>query len=391
MNADGDAELDQVLCLTATGNPRLLSALRNWRREMPDALLQAALTPQPINEMVAALKIEPNRISHTQLLAHLHFNLSGHLRDHSLEPVLRAARLRNGLRNKKLLLERNEIMARLQAHGLNMLVFKGADLAYSVYPDPCCRVVGDIDLLIEEMKYERATKTLLAEGFIPLDRSSLQTRKGITKITSWTHPEFTISLDIQIHANHHATWSGADQLYFTHAVTRGDAANGEILALCPEHALVQVCGHGLAQNFYPPVRWAADAVWILRSAGGEFNWDLALEAVHNNHSAPILSVAMNYLRIVLGTEIPQEAISQLNPTLSRRTFQTAWSYRLDQPNGQRERIAGFVARFRETCPDEKIWHATGRLPNYLRDSQNTSSVISAIGKLARKVIMNKYG
>lgn len=388
MKDEPNADLDQVLGHAAAGNSRLLSSLRRWREEMPDALLRAALLSGPTAEMVRALKIETNRISHGQLLAHVHFNCSQQLRDTALEPALRAERLRNGLRNKKLLQERNEIMARLQARDLDALVFKGADLAYSVYPDPCCRVVGDIDLLVEAKAAGSMVTALLAEGFTPNDPTLVQPLSNITRSLVWTHPEFMVSLDVQIHLNSHAPWPLIDQLYFVHAITRQNEAGGEIRCLCPEHALVQVCAHGVAQNYYPPVRWAVDAALILSAAGEAFDWDRVFAAIDNNHSAPIVSVALNYLRLILGVGISQEVLAEISPTPSRRTFRTAWSYRLDLPNGFLERTATFVNRFREDSPDESLGQALGRLPKHLRDSQNASTTMAAVGSLARKAILD---
>lgn len=381
-------EMDGILRDTAAGHRRLLAGLRHWREEMPDALLRACVAPATEGGDMRDLVIDPERVSHNQLMAQVHYTQSKRLRDHPLEPLLRSTRLRTGLRNKKLLQERDDILSRLGARGVQALIFKGGDLAFSAYPDPCCRVVGDLDLLVEQAQFQTALQVLLSEGFQP-DVPLAQGQGEGQETTSWTHPEYGVSLDVQLHINHHARWSGVDQLYFDHAVRRGDGSG--MLGLCREHAVVQVCGHGLSQNYYPPVRWATDAVWSLRAGGAAFDWDLVLAAVRHNRGAPIVRVALQYLRLVLDVPVPGSVLEALRVMPARRTFRTAWAYRLDAPQGPMERSANFASRFREIHPDRSGWGVVGQVPRHLRETQSTTSAVGAVVSLIHKAITNKTG
>jgi hypothetical protein len=386
MNAGIGTDLDDVIRRVAQDDGRLLWALRRWRAEMPDELLCAALLTGHEFADSRSLEVDTHRIAHRQILPHLHFSLAAWLEDHLLAQELRDARMRNGLRNRKVRQERSDIMSTLQRGGVDALIFKGADLAYSVYPDPCCRIIGDVDVLVEEMNYDRSIEILLASGWKMADGEGLPPRNYIKRGLHLSHPKFFVSVDVQDHANHHAIWPGTDRIYFEQAITSEDPDGVAIRTLRPEHGFVQVCCHGVAQNDYPPVRWATDAVWILRSAGRRFDWDVMLAAMHKNRSGPILSVTLAYLQQVLGLEIPPEVTREAGRAPMRSSFRTAWSYRLEPPCGVSERALGYMAHFREAVPEDGLPRALSYLPAYMRNSQCTTSTLEALGSLARKAL-----
>lgn len=386
INTGTMTDLDDVIRRATQGNGRLLWALLRWRAEMPDKLLRVALLSGHEFADSRSLGVDKNRIAHRQLLPHLHFSLATRLEGQPLSLEWRDARMRNGLLNKKVRQERNMIISTLQRGGVDALVFKGADLAYSVYPDPCCRIIADVDVLVEEMNYDQSIKILLASGWKMADGERLPPRNYIKRSLHLTHPKFVVSLDVQDHANHHAIWPGTDRIYFDQAITSEDSDGVAIRSLRPEHGFVQVCCHGVAQNDYLPVRWATDAVWILRSAGRRFDWDVMLAAMHNNRSGPILSVTLAYLQQVLGLEIPPEVTREAGRAPIRSSFRTAWSYRLEPPCGVSERALGYMAHFREAVPEQGLPRALGHLPAYMRNSQRTTSTLQALGSLARKAL-----
>lgn len=61
--------------------------------------------------------------------------------------------------------ELQTVLQSLRAEGLTALAFKGAALAYTVYPDPACRPMGDIDLWLEAGQMEDASAALQQLGY----------------------------------------------------------------------------------------------------------------------------------------------------------------------------------------------------------------------------------
>lgn len=103
----------------------------------------------------------------TSLLAHL---LSS--RDPAGRPDALAALLRDHLRHeaaRELVIEAelHRLCAALHAGGVPHLLFKGAPLAYSIYPEPYLRTRCDTDLLVAEHQRDAADALLRSAGYAP--------------------------------------------------------------------------------------------------------------------------------------------------------------------------------------------------------------------------------
>jgi hypothetical protein len=61
--------------------------------------------------------------------------------------------------------ELRTVLQVLDAAGLTPVVFKGAALAHTVYPDPACRPMGDLDLWVEPKEILAARDSLEAAGY----------------------------------------------------------------------------------------------------------------------------------------------------------------------------------------------------------------------------------
>jgi hypothetical protein len=57
------------------------------------------------------------------------------------------------------------VLRQLNDRQIQTVVFKGAALAHSVYPDPACRTMGDIDLWMADADIERARQALCERGY----------------------------------------------------------------------------------------------------------------------------------------------------------------------------------------------------------------------------------
>ena len=63
--------------------------------------------------------------------------------------------------------ELSDVLQVLGEIGVTPVVFKGAALAHSVYPDPVCRPMGDLDLWLAADEIPRAQRALVANGYTP--------------------------------------------------------------------------------------------------------------------------------------------------------------------------------------------------------------------------------
>ncbi|UCH77548.1 MAG: nucleotidyltransferase family protein [Candidatus Coatesbacteria bacterium] len=82
----------------------------------------------------------------------------------SLEALAREVLAANLLRRKLY----EDLRLLLAGAGIPVLPLKGVDLAFATYPDPSCRPMSDVDLLVSPDDYRRAAEMLRAEGFGPV-------------------------------------------------------------------------------------------------------------------------------------------------------------------------------------------------------------------------------
>jgi hypothetical protein len=68
--------------------------------------------------------------------------------------------LSHAVRMEALLLDTTRV---LEKHGIRSIALKGVALAHTEYAQPCMRVFGDIDLLVEPRNFTRAAEVLVAE------------------------------------------------------------------------------------------------------------------------------------------------------------------------------------------------------------------------------------
>lgn len=99
------------------------------------------------------------------MLFHLLAKDDGHGRDSSLPHRLRAAYLTSVALTDQLMDNVEQTLAVLNAEGIDVTLLKGISHATRYYAAPQLRVMGDVDLLLQDSMIERATKALLGAGF----------------------------------------------------------------------------------------------------------------------------------------------------------------------------------------------------------------------------------
>ncbi len=114
--------------------------------------------------------------------------------DH-LEQLLQASRARNRHIRQQI----DGINAALHAQGIAPVYLKGAaHVLQGLYPDPCERIMHDIDFLVPEAQYQTAAQALLAAGYaefptLPYQRTDPDTAKHYPALQ---HPDFPVSIEI---------------------------------------------------------------------------------------------------------------------------------------------------------------------------------------------------
>jgi hypothetical protein len=128
--------------------------------------------------------------------------------------------------------------------------------------------------------------------------------------------------------------------------------------------MLQVCVHGVWSGERQPVRWLADAMIVLRSAGAGLDWDRVVARARARSLTLPMASALRYLREVVAAPVPDEVVASLeagphtraeraahwawtgSPTRARRAVILADNYRrrraLPRSPGRPESLAAYV-------------------------------------------------
>jgi hypothetical protein len=157
------------------------------------------------------------------------------------------------------------LLADLAAAGVNVLLLKGAGLAYTVYGEPHLRPRGDVDLLIRRTDLEAADRALVASGWL---RAVEQSSERVTTQRHYVlggRPPIAEQLDVH--------WKIAVPQIFGDAIAFDELAaravpiavlGADARTLSPPDALFLACLHRVAHH-----QDVIDLLWL---------WDIHLLA-----------------------------------------------------------------------------------------------------------------
>jgi hypothetical protein len=268
-----------------------------------------------------------------------------------------------------------------RAAGIPTLVLKGAALVPLYYEDPGVRGMGDFDVMVPEREFSSACTLLRREGWAPaeFDPRYFDTRFGhAIPFIDGTGA----SVDLHCHALIQSCENGADD-QFWEAAQEITIEGRPSLTLCATDHLVHVCAHGLTWVQNPPVRWAVDAVSILRKAHDELDWSRLVEVALARGVPLHVAASLDFLASELDAAIPRDWIDELRIAASTRRDTRRFEHWLDD---RRSRPLQLL---------EKHWNAFGRgvgpvgplrrvaeIPNYLRFWAQTDSIWKIPGLLS---------
>ena len=156
------------------------------------------------------------------------------------------------------------------------------------------------------------------------------------------------------------------------------------LALSPADQFLHVCGHGVAWNHVPPLRWIADAAAVVRASGETMDWERVRERAAHHGLGLALAAALRVLDDVAGLRPPdgvRRSIEQMSVSFGERIeFEASIN-----PLG----LASWLARARMAgrAVGRSRWgHKLEAAGEVLRFITRTDRLSATPGLLVRKVI-----
>ncbi len=215
-------------------------------------------------------------------------------------------------------------LARLAESGVTPILFKGAALAYTAYPDPACRPMGDLDLWVAAEAMPAARAALATMGYAEHGKDdrplAIQAQmSGEVQLVGRAPGQGLIELHWGAFAGEWLRRTAAidHQGLFCRA-RRASIAGREAWTLAPEDALIQLAVH-LAVNHqmaYPGIRGLLDVALLSRAE--KVDWPALAERAKGWRVGAATWQVLAMTDALLGLPGADEAIASLTPPASQQ-------------------------------------------------------------------------
>jgi Uncharacterised nucleotidyltransferase len=192
------------------------------------------------------------------------------------------------------------------------LLFKGAHLAFTVYPSPDRRPRVDTDLLIKESDRDGATRCLRRIGYLPAMRVTGDVAFG--QCQYWRTDRTGAAHTIDLH------WRIANPKAFGGRITYDELRRTAVAipqlgshAYAPSatYALLIACVHRTAHHADAPrLIWLYD-IHLLASRLSEREWLSLVEIASDRGVAPVVAAGLEHAREALAASVPPAIVNRL--------------------------------------------------------------------------------
>lgn len=313
-----------------------------------------------------------------RLLPLLHRNVTAGI-PADLRMELRAVHHQYWAENQKLFRTLETLLQSLHQAGIPTMVLKGAALSVLHYRDMAVRPASDCDILVPEEHGIPLVRQYLREGstpdWFPANAPQHAYFFRYRHALDLTHPVHG-KIDLHWHALLEATCGGADRAFWEGSVPLR-VRSVETRALNPTDQLLHTCMHGYPFNPFPPVRWIADAVTILRTS--TVDWKRMLRVAGELGVAIPCAEALEFLNAEFHAGVPRETILQL---ANQRTTAAERRYfaRMADPGARRwwETLEDVWTSNRRANRGRPFWRRLATLPRHLQWQQELPGLGSFI-------------
>lgn len=222
---------------------------------------------------------------------------------------------RTWFKNQRILDAIKNAITILDQEKIPSLVLKGIPLLRMVYQDAGARFLGDGDLWVDPTDAPRAIEVLLANGWrskharkIPPNVSEMHLIND-QKIEVDLHWKL-FPFDLATNSDHPMTFKkvliGARPLTINGKTCYTSSA---------EDILIHVIVHGAQINYYRPIRWVIDTIFLINTT--EIDWDIVLKKMRDYQFSVALIIAFDYLSKHYTVKVPQsflDTLAKLEPS-----------------------------------------------------------------------------
>lgn len=216
------------------------------------------------------------------------------------------------------------VLTALNNAGLRPVVFKGAALAHSVYPDPACRSMGDLDvwLTVDEMPRARAALESIGYRFdFNSDRppALMAMHNGEVRLYGPDSAAGLVELHFGVFAG---VWlrrvSGVDEVGIRARCRPVRVAGAPVWTLAPEDHLIQIAVHNAVnhQMSLAPLRSLVDVTLLARHQ--PLDWEAVIQRARAWRLATATWLVLALAQDLCGLDEAAAAVKALAPSRLRQ-------------------------------------------------------------------------
>lgn len=221
----------------------------------------------------------------------------------------------------------NQILAALAEQGLALVLLKGAALAQTVYPDPACRPMSDIDFWVEPEQMDRAAALMAQLGFTTKEKderpTSLQALSGGE--IAFYRPGWAHGL-VELH------WSPLGGWWLHHTAVLDTTSMWQrrvplpsmsddppqLFQLDPEDTIIQLAVHIAVNHQFSATLLRSLADIALTAVSRPVNWQLLADRARAWRVATAVYLTLDLTHQLFDLPASQPARRPLRPTRLRR-------------------------------------------------------------------------
>lgn len=205
-------------------------------------------------------------------------------------------------------------LAALADAGLEIMLLKGSALLLHAYASFGLRAVADVDVLVRVERVGDALALLERLGWRPIfynGRARMTPGYLATEHAVGLRNPAGEELDLHWHVMPECVRPGADESFWQHAAWI-EHQGLAVRVLDDTDQLLHVLAHGIKFESAPKLRWAADALTILRKPGTRIDWERFVGQTRELRLVAPVREGLAYLRQHLAAPIPSAPVRRLD-------------------------------------------------------------------------------
>jgi hypothetical protein len=169
---------------------------------------------------------------------------------------------------------------------IDVILLKGAQLAYTDYPHVFLRPMGDIDLLVNRSDQSRVIKLMLETGFNLYEPGDSCNRFFIRGVIKGKEKNTHKPVFIEVHSNFQAPirlnksigvdmdefWNGTQMKSIWNGTQIKSIAGFPFLQLSPTYNIIYLCTH-FGEHHFSRLIWAYDIALLIHRHGEDIGWE----------------------------------------------------------------------------------------------------------------------